>query len=42
MYGFAGQVEGIVGAIRAELGAQGRVVATGGLAALVARHTAVI
>ena len=42
VYGFAGEVEGIVGAIRAELGAQGRVVATGGLAALVARHTAVI
>ena len=42
VYGFAGQVEGIVTAIRAELGAQGRVVATGGLAELVARHTAVI
>ena len=42
VYGFAGQVEGIVGAIRAELGAAGHVVATGGLAELVARHTAVI
>jgi type III pantothenate kinase len=42
VYGFAGQVEGIVGAIRAELGAAGRVVATGGLAELVARHTSVI
>jgi type III pantothenate kinase len=42
VYGFAGQVEGIVTAIRAELGTKSRVVATGGLAELVARHTSVI
>src|SRR5207245_6089707 len=31
VYGFAGQVDGIVDAIRAELGADARVIATGGL-----------
>jgi type III pantothenate kinase len=42
IYGFAGQVEGIVAAIAAELDAPARVVATGGLADLIARHTNVI
>ena len=38
VYGFAGQVDGIVEAIRGELGADARVVATGGLAELIAPH----
>ena len=43
VYGFAGQVDGIVGAIRKELDApDARVVATGGLAELVAAHSATI
>jgi len=42
VYGFAGQIEGIVHAIWAELGVRCRVVATGGLAELIARHTDVI
>ena len=43
VYGFAGQVDGIVGRIRGELGApDARVVATGGLADLVAPHAETI
>jgi type III pantothenate kinase len=42
VYGFAGQVDGIVGRIRAELGAQARVIATGGLADLIAPHARTI
>lgn len=42
VYGFAGQVQGIVEAVWKELGEQARVIATGGLAALIARHTSVI
>jgi len=43
VYGFAGQVDGIVDAIRAELGAAGAaVVATGGLADLIAPHARTI
>ena len=42
VYGFAGQVDGIVGRIRDELGAEARAVATGGLADLVAPHTRTI
>ena len=43
VYGFAGQVDGIVSRIRAELGApQATVVATGGLADLIAPHSSVI
>jgi type III pantothenate kinase len=42
VYGFAGQVDGIVGRIREELGTDARVVATGGLADLVAPHSATI
>jgi type III pantothenate kinase len=39
VYGFAGQVDGIVDAIRRELGAEAKAVATGGLADLIAPHT---
>jgi type III pantothenate kinase len=42
VYGFAGQVDGIVAAIRKELGVEARVVATGGLAELIAPHSATI
>ncbi len=43
VYGFAGQVDGIVTAIRGELGEpQAPVVATGGLAALIAPHSRTI
>lgn len=42
IYGFVGQVEGIVQRMRAELGADARVVATGGLAELIAAETGVI
>jgi type III pantothenate kinase len=38
VYGFAGQVDGIVERIRGELGADAPVIATGGLAELVAPH----
>ena len=39
VYGFAGQVDGIVDAIRSELGADAKAVATGGLADLIAPHS---
>lgn len=42
VYGFAGQVDGIVDAIRRELGADAKVVATGGLAELIAPHSRTI
>jgi type III pantothenate kinase len=42
VYGFVGQTEALVARIRAELGAPARVVATGGLAEIVARHTTAI
>ena len=42
VYGFAGQVDGIVKAIRGELGVDARVIATGGLAELVAPHSTTI
>jgi type III pantothenate kinase len=42
VYGFAGQVDGIVGRIRGELGVDARAIATGGLAELVAPHTETI
>jgi type III pantothenate kinase len=42
VYGFAGEVEGIVHAIWKELGERARVVATGGIAELIAGHTGVI
>ena len=38
VYGFAGQVDGIVEAIRGELGADAQTVATGGLAELILPH----
>jgi type III pantothenate kinase len=42
VYGFAGQVDGIVGRIRDELAAEARAIATGGLADLVAPHSRTI
>src|SRR5437762_3107251 len=42
VYGFAGQVDGIVDAIRGELGIEAQVVATGGLADLIAPHSRTI
>ena len=42
VYGFAGQVDGIVAAIREELGVDAQVVATGGLAELIAPHSKTI
>jgi type III pantothenate kinase len=39
VYGFAGQVDGIVDAIRSELGVEAKAVATGGLADLIAPHS---
>jgi type III pantothenate kinase len=42
VYGFAGQVDGIVEAIRGELGAEAPVVATGGLAELITPHSKTI
>ena len=42
VYGFAGQVDGIVGRIREEIGADAPVVATGGLVDLVAPHSRTI
>ncbi|MFN8187789.1 MAG: type III pantothenate kinase [Gaiellales bacterium] len=42
VYGFAGQVDGIVAAMRGELGAEARVIATGGLASLIAPHSSTI
>jgi type III pantothenate kinase len=42
VYGFAGQVDGIVAAIRDELGVESQVVATGGLAELIASHSQTI
>ena len=42
VYGFAGQVDGIARRIRSELGAEAKVVATGGLAGLIAPHSETI
>src|SRR6478672_10099050 len=42
VYGFAGQVDGIVTAIRGELGTDARAIATGGLAALIYPHASTI
>jgi type III pantothenate kinase len=42
VYGFGGQVDGIVEAMRGELGDSARVVATGGLAELIAPHARTI
>jgi type III pantothenate kinase len=42
VYGFAGQVDGVVDRIRAEVGSEARVIATGGLADLIAPHARTI
>jgi type III pantothenate kinase len=42
VYGFSGQVDGIVDRIREELGTEAKVVATGGLADLIAPHSRTI
>src|SRR6266542_1430555 len=42
VYGFAGQVDGIVTAIRKELGSDARAIATGGLAELIYPHASTI
>jgi type III pantothenate kinase len=42
VYGFAGQVDAIVDRIRAELGADARAIATGGLADLISPHSRTI
>jgi type III pantothenate kinase len=42
VFGFVGQTEGMVARLQAELGGRARVIATGGLADLVARETRVI
>jgi len=42
VYGFAGQVDGIVARIRGELGEDARVIATGGLAGLIAPYSETI
>ena len=42
LYGFAGQVDEIVGRFRAELGAEAKVIATGGLAELIASESRTI
>ena len=42
VYGFAGQVDAIVGRIRGELGEDAPAVATGGLADLIAPHSSTI
>jgi type III pantothenate kinase len=42
VYGFAGQVDGIVDRIRGELGVEARTIATGGLAGLIAPHSRTI
>jgi type III pantothenate kinase len=42
LYGYIGLVEGMVTRFRVELGPQMKVIATGGLAELVARHTSVL
>ena len=42
VYGFAGQVDGIVAGIRRELGTDARTIATGGLAELIAPHAQTI
>ncbi|MEO6914023.1 MAG: type III pantothenate kinase [Candidatus Baltobacteraceae bacterium] len=42
IYGYVGQTEALVSRMRAELGVDARVIATGGLASVVARHTKTI
>jgi type III pantothenate kinase len=42
LFGYIGLVEGMVARFRAELGPEMKVIATGGLAELIARHTPVL
>jgi type III pantothenate kinase len=42
MFGTVDAVEGIVHRIRQELGTNARVIATGGLSGIIARHTSII
>jgi type III pantothenate kinase len=42
IYGFVGQTEALVARMRAEMGVAARVIATGGMAEVVARHTDII
>lgn len=42
VYGFVGQTEAMVARMRAEMGVEARVIATGGMAEAVARHTSVV
>ena len=42
VYGFVGQTEALVARFRAELGAEARAIATGGMADVVARHSKII
>jgi type III pantothenate kinase len=42
LYGFSGQVEAIVERMRAEMGTRARVIATGGLADVIAKQTPVV
>ncbi len=42
IFGFVGQTEGIVARMHAEIGAEAKVVATGGLADVIAKHTKAI
>lgn len=42
VFGFVGQTEAIVARMRSEMGVQARVIATGGLADVVARHSSIV
>jgi type III pantothenate kinase len=42
VFGFAGQIDGIVGRIRSQIGEEAKIVATGGLASLIAPHSEAI
>ncbi len=42
VYGFVGQTEALVARMHAEMGVEARVIATGGMADVVARHTSII
>jgi type III pantothenate kinase len=42
IYGFVGQTEALVARMRAEMGVDAPVIATGGMADVVARHTSIV
>ena len=42
VFGFAGQIDGIVGRIRSQIGVGAKIIATGGLASLIAPHSETI